>query len=246
MQHPVVLLRGELKEKTYPERIGFLTAVSYHFYESSRQEGGTVFIFGPNNRQVQTPLDIVSEELSKRLIWGNELKMVVQIRFGFGARIGGMIEQLPHEENEITLDSRVRDDLGLPVPKSTCAKEGTVRVSSLSRQLFEALGTSKVQVRMGPAPGHFIGGCSMGDDPKSSVVDRNLRVHGVENLYIAGSTVFPTSGAVWPTLTIAALALRLGNFIGANLKRAKLPSNRSLRRIASHLWQFSSFVNRRF
>jgi len=50
-------------------------------------------------------------------------------------------------------------------------------------------------------------------DPQFGVVDENARVHGVGNLYVAGSSVFPTSGAANPTLTIVALALRLADHI---------------------------------
>jgi choline dehydrogenase-like flavoprotein len=57
----------------------------------------------------------------------------------------------------------------------------------------------------------------MADDPKRGVVDRNCKVHGVENLYVAGSSVFPTSAASNPTLTIVALALRLAKHIKEEL-----------------------------
>ena len=53
----------------------------------------------------------------------------------------------------------------------------------------------------------------MGDDPSTSVVDRECRVHGIHNLYLAGSSVFPASGYANPTLTIVALALRLGDHL---------------------------------
>jgi choline dehydrogenase-like flavoprotein len=56
---------------------------------------------------------------------------------------------------------------------------------------------------------HHIGTTRMSDDPRTGVVDSNCRVHGVENLFIAGSSVFPTSGYGNPTLTIVALAIRL-------------------------------------
>ncbi len=58
----------------------------------------------------------------------------------------------------------------------------------------------------------------MGDNPLQSVVDRNCKVHGVDNLYIAGSSVFPTSGVSNPTLTIVALTLRLADHLRESLR----------------------------
>ena len=57
--------------------------------------------------------------------------------------------------------------------------------------------------------GHLMGTTRMGTSPSTSVVDRDCRVHGYRNLFIAGSSVFPTSAYANPTLTIVALALRL-------------------------------------
>jgi choline dehydrogenase-like flavoprotein len=85
------------------------------------------------------------------------------------------------------------------------------------RELFAAVGVSEVKMRSGLAPGHHMGTCRMGDDPHASVVDRDLKMHGVENLYVVGSSVFPTSGAGWPTLTVAALALRLAHHLQSRL-----------------------------
>lgn len=58
---------------------------------------------------------------------------------------------------------------------------------------------------------HHMGTTRMGDDPRSGVVDRNCRVHGVENLWVGGSSVFPSVGYANPTLTIVALALRIAD-----------------------------------
>lgn len=58
---------------------------------------------------------------------------------------------------------------------------------------------------------HHIGTTRMHDDPKQGVVDQHGRVHGVHNLYIAGSSVFPTAGHANPTLTIVAMALKLAD-----------------------------------
>lgn len=62
---------------------------------------------------------------------------------------------------------------------------------------------------------HHMGTTRMADDPAQGVVDRHGRVHGVANLHVAGSSVFPTAGWANPTLTIAALALRLADRFGA-------------------------------
>jgi choline dehydrogenase-like flavoprotein len=53
----------------------------------------------------------------------------------------------------------------------------------------------------------------MTDDPDKGVVDRNCCVHGLSNLYVVGGSVFPTGAAVQPTLTIAALSLRLADHL---------------------------------
>lgn len=58
--------------------------------------------------------------------------------------------------------------------------------------------------------GHIMGTTRMGTDPKTSVVDDDCRVHGYGNLFVAGSSVFPTGGYINPTMTIVALADKLG------------------------------------
>jgi choline dehydrogenase-like flavoprotein len=60
---------------------------------------------------------------------------------------------------------------------------------------------------------HHMGTTRMASDPSAGVVDAHCRVHGVANLYVAGSSVFPTSGWANPTLTILALALRLADHL---------------------------------
>jgi choline dehydrogenase-like flavoprotein len=60
---------------------------------------------------------------------------------------------------------------------------------------------------------HHMGTTRMHDDPRRGVVDRNCRLHKIENLFVAGSSVFPTGGRVNPTLTIVALAIRLSEHL---------------------------------
>jgi choline dehydrogenase-like flavoprotein len=77
------------------------------------------------------------------------------------------------------------------------AKKGRIRI--LNDRIYK-------QLRGG---GHIMGTTTMGSSASASVVDRNCRVHGYGNLFIVGSSVFPTGGYANPTLTIVALALRL-------------------------------------
>jgi choline dehydrogenase-like flavoprotein len=62
-----------------------------------------------------------------------------------------------------------------------------------------------------------MGTTRMHADPSQGVVDANCRVHGIGNLYVAGSAVYPTAGSANPTLTLVALSLRLSDYIGTKL-----------------------------
>ncbi len=132
-------------------------------------------------------------------------------------------EQAPNPCSRITLGS-TPDALGMPRLRVDWrhlpADIETVRVSlrALAADL-EASGTASLaydedeveeaMLRDGAYGGHHIGTARMSADPRFGVVDGRCRVHGVGNLWIAGSAVFPTSGQANPTLTIVALAVRL-------------------------------------
>ena len=60
---------------------------------------------------------------------------------------------------------------------------------------------------------HQIGTCKFGNDPKTSVLDTNCKVHDVDNLYVVDGSFFCSSSAVNPALTIAANALRVGDHL---------------------------------
>lgn len=66
-----------------------------------------------------------------------------------------------------------------------------------------------------PTTHHHMGATRMHSDPKQGVVDENCKVHGVSNLFIASSSVFPTGGYANPTLTIVALAIRVADRVKA-------------------------------
>jgi len=137
-------------------------------------------------------------------------------------------EQAPNPASRVTINPNELDHLGMPklhidwrhLPKD----EETVKkaLALLAKDILESgigeLEYSEDEVireitRYGAYGGHHIGTTRMGKDPERSVVDPNCRVHSTENLYIASSSVFPTSSQANPTLTIVALSLRLANHI---------------------------------
>ena len=63
---------------------------------------------------------------------------------------------------------------------------------------------------------HLMGGTRMAESPVDGVVDPQLRVHGVENLFVASCSVFPTGGSSNPTLTLMQLTLRLAKLLRAS------------------------------
>lgn len=145
-------------------------------------------------------------------------------------------EQAPNPDSRVTLSER-RDRFGVPLPKVDW------RLSELDRRTaqamietvaaeFHRLGLGEVRAepwlgsehwRRGLGDSfHHMGTTRLGSDPSTSVVDRDCRVHRVAGLYVAGSSVFPAAGHANPTLTIAALAIRLSDHLKDVLDHAAL------------------------
>jgi choline dehydrogenase-like flavoprotein len=135
------------------------------------------------------------------------------------------IEMQPSPENRVVLTDAVTDAFGNPgaslVFDFTENDRRTIAYAeALVRSGLANVGADDVAIENLTPPmwdHHHMGTCRMGDDPATSVVDRNLRVHGVDNLYVAGSAPFVTSGVSNPTLTITALSIRLADHLSERL-----------------------------
>jgi choline dehydrogenase-like flavoprotein len=143
-----------------------------------------------------------------------------------------MLEQMPDPESRITLSTRKKDALGMPISKVHW-KIGEVelrtarRMAHLVCQEFRRLKlpvpslASWTQSEESGMPrfdnkAHPTGTTRISTNPREGVVDANLQVHGVRGLFVAGSSVFPTSGAVNPTLMAVAVAIRLADWLKAS------------------------------
>ncbi|WP_166263483.1 GMC oxidoreductase [Marinobacter caseinilyticus] len=121
-------------------------------------------------------------------------------------------------------DSDQRNYLGIAMPRV----EFQYRYQDLAREGWHRFGKALLQSGLGRpstlrpefklhSGGHLMGTTRMGWSAADSVVDGNCRVHTTDNLYVAGSSVFPAGGASNPTYTIVAMALRLGAHIARSL-----------------------------
>jgi choline dehydrogenase-like flavoprotein len=144
-------------------------------------------------------------------------------------------EQAPLASSRVTLSKHV-DALGMPKLRvdwrysqsdieslretlDLIAQE--IKLARVGRFDYQRETLEEDLTRYGAYGGHHIGTTRMGDDERTSVVNRHCQVHSVNNLYVAGSAVFPTSSQANPTLTVIALALRLGEKLNQRLNRQK-------------------------
>ncbi len=139
--------------------------------------------------------------------------------------LGTTMEQAPNPESRVRL-ADTRDALGYPrVALDWRLSELDIRSLWQTLKIVGAevgragLGRFKVtlheQAETWPleSGGHHMGTTRMHDNPSAGVVDADCRVHGLDNLFVAGSSVFPTSGHANPTLTLVALAVRLADHL---------------------------------
>ena len=149
-----------------------------------------------------------------------------------------IVEQTPDPDSRVTLGER-SDRLGMPILRidwrTSEQEHRTVRrTATLVMQEFARLGWtlpvleewalegSATPMQL-PHVAHPIGTMRMSRDPRRGVVDADCQVHGVDGLYVAGSSTFPTGGHANPTQTIVALAIRLADTLKARASAAVTP-----------------------
>jgi choline dehydrogenase-like flavoprotein len=139
-------------------------------------------------------------------------------------------EQVPNPDSRVTLSTR-RDEFGDPMAAldwrlSPADRRGILEAQKALASTVERTGLGRLWMELPEKeeddahvlPGanggaHHMGTTRMSDDPRTGVVDADMRCHDVSNLYVAGSSVFPGGGWANPTLTIIALSLRLADHL---------------------------------
>jgi choline dehydrogenase-like flavoprotein len=220
---------------TYP--IGYTTMYSDEFYDHEEPRPGTIQLRFDNvdpQSPVETALrggfdareQIYTEPISG-IKWGDDLlDEVDHATDNRVVRITAVVETIPRSESAVTLDGSETDDHGNPVPHvefdigQHVVETGEHAIEIMKEILSEmdATITSVSDPSRQRLANHHNGTTRMGSDPEQSVVNGRLRTHDLRNLWIVSSSVFPTSGATPPTLTIAALALKTADHIDEELR----------------------------
>ena len=164
----------------------------------------------------QGPLPVGwSEALAiQRGLWGMALRNeMTRYNHIAGLRIVGETEPQRHNRIEVADE---KDQYGLPIPRMTFSySENDRRLIEHSKGSMRAVleGAGAKELWEDVDTSHLMGGCRMGDDPDDSVVNRDGRSWSIPNLWVCDGSLFPTSGGVNPSLTIQALACRMGDRI---------------------------------
>lgn len=231
MLHPLGYIEGifdeDLESHLGPQ--GCCIA-SHEFYET---DSGRDFKRGYSFQILRGPGPLetaMSGVVRREISWGYAHHDEFHQRFGRIASMTSIIEDLPELHNRVTLDDKIRDKNGIPAPRVSYSlgnnsKRMLSHAMTNGRKLMVAAGANR-SYAFGPVREtgwHLMGTTRMGDDPATSVVDSFGKCHDVPNLYVADSSVFVTSGAVNPTSTLQAVALRVADGVARDLGKA-IPS----------------------
>ena len=209
--HPSHVVCGLFEEETQPY-LGatagqYLCQEQYQHKDKGEAFGSYQWLIA----NAVKPNDLLGLITVRPDIYGDALEPYLKTATNHFAQMNFVGEDISLADNRISLSGN-KDKFSIPLAAahhsigsqtrnlaSTALKEG--------HRVFEAAGSKETW--NGPMVGmHIIGGTVMGDNPARSVCDSYGRCHELDNLYVAGSGVFPSTGAVNPTFTIHALALR--------------------------------------
>jgi len=221
MLHPIALVTGYFEEDlgSWQGQNGSFLG-SMEFYETDERRGfvgGTRWSLHPTGGPLTAALPAPGLGA-----WGERHHARVAGRLGRALNWGMLAEDLPEPANRVELAAELTDSAGLAAPRIIYRISDNTRrllAFSVERGVESMQAAGAVRTAVTPVHarnGHFMGTARMGDDPRASVVDRWSVSHDIPNLVVADGSVFVTGGAVNPTSTITALALRAADHLVAD------------------------------
>jgi choline dehydrogenase-like flavoprotein len=219
--HPHVLLtiHGLLAERTDPHRgvVGgeLICQDDYDPDSGNGFFGGWQWLAGVAVK----PNDLGGLAISRPEVSGSDLEPFMRRAATHLATMNGIGFAMPALENGLTLTEEL-DEYGMPKAVVTHSYDADAlklfeTANAQGLEIMRAAGAEEVW--SGPIlSAHVMGGTMMGNDPADSVVTSYGQTHDVDNLFVTGASTFPVGGAVNPTFTLNALALRSAEFITRN------------------------------
>jgi choline dehydrogenase-like flavoprotein len=205
-----------------------VTRILHDFYDSDPRRGhygggGLDARIGPQ------PTTWAIRTASEGPSWGSAFKARLK-EFPRSMQVACHGTSLPVESNDITLDPDVKDVWGLPAIRVTYKDHpddlANARfLQDRGAEILEAAGAlrvTKAPVTEQTSSMHLLGTCRMGNDARTSVIDKFHRSHDVANLFMCDGSSLVTSGRGQPTMTIQALAFRAGEHIAQFAKRGEI------------------------
>jgi choline dehydrogenase-like flavoprotein len=217
MDHPTQLSWALTNEPVWPYRGPLATSGIENLRDGAfrrqrpafRIEIGNDGWSWPTGAPVSTAADLANLGLTGKALDAELVRVTSR-----HVRLASLVEQMPDPQNRVSLDPDEKDMYGVPRPRiayrlDDFTKAGMAAARRAHDDIFDRLGTSGTTHQPGAqGAGHIIGTARMGKNRRTSVVDGTLNCHDHPNMFILGSSVFPTSATANPTLTIAALSLR--------------------------------------
>lgn len=204
----------------------FINRASQQWYEINdpdfgpRMKGGTIDFVSEHANGVSKAVSLKKE--NGKLIYGSELKSRIHDYFTKQRKLKFeiFIDWLPNEKCFVELDPTTKDKWGDPVAKVWLGyHEHDLKVGKYiaekAEALFKELGMKNVKSSVNGSVSSNLqaGGCRFGNDPKTSVLDKNCKAHEVSNLYITDGSFMPTGGSVTYTFTIYANSFRVADHL---------------------------------
>ena len=213
--HPLVGVRGTIagNPQKIASELSFITLASRHFDTPEYQREGKMLIAGVGDGgRVSIEREILRNVPRADI----EAKMSKEINLGLEASV----EQFESPENRVSLGTgttrhglhTTKLDFGVnPITQKACRTHAQHMVD-----ILKATGCKEDSIGVDyilPDGAHATSTCRMSASEAEGVVDKDLRVHGTDNLYLCSNAVYPNVTGVNPTLTVAALAVRLGEHL---------------------------------
>ncbi len=208
----------------------FINRASQEWYviddpELGRMKGGTIDFVSEHANAVTKA--VKQKYNGSDLLYGSALKEKLKSYFTEQRKLKFeiFVDWMPNDNCKVELDKEVKDKWGDPVAKVWLGYlEHDLKVgrylADKAEQLFEQIGMKNVSssISGSVSPNLQAGGCRFGNDPASSVLDKNCKAHDVENLYVTDGSFMPTGGSVTYTFTIYANSFRVADQIKKELK----------------------------